>query len=61
MIAGMIMSAIAVIITITVITLFIIPALYSMLEGYKELKAARKARLEAEEEAFIRSQLSKKK
>ncbi|MBR5196940.1 MAG: efflux RND transporter permease subunit, partial [Alistipes sp.] len=45
----------------TLITLFIVPALYSMLEGYKELKAARKARLEAEEEAFIRSQLSKKK
>ena len=45
----------------TLITLFIVPALYSMLEGYKELKAVRKARLEAEEEAFIRSQLSKKK
>ena len=44
----------------TFITLFIVPALYSMLEGYKERKAMRKARREAEEEAFIRSQLLKK-
>ena len=40
----------------TLLTLFIVPALYSMLEGLKERRAARKARLLAEQEAFIRSQ-----
>jgi HAE1 family hydrophobic/amphiphilic exporter-1 len=44
----------------TLLTLFIIPSLYAMLEGRKERKAERKARLEAEEEAFIRSQIQKK-
>ena len=43
----------------TLLTLFIVPSLYAMLEGRKERKAERKARLEAEEEAFIRSQLNK--
>ena len=40
----------------TILTLFIVPALYAMLEGIKERKAARKARLLAEQEAFIRRQ-----
>lgn len=40
----------------TILTLFIVPALYAMLEGRKERKAARKARLLAEQEAFIRRQ-----
>ncbi|MBR2429805.1 MAG: efflux RND transporter permease subunit [Alistipes sp.] len=39
----------------TVLTLFIVPALYAMLQGRKERKAARKARREAEEEAFIKA------
>ena len=43
----------------TLLTLFIIPALYAMLEGRKERKAARKARLLAEQEAFIRAQKQK--
>jgi multidrug efflux pump subunit AcrB len=43
----------------TLLTLFIVPSLYAMLEGRKERKAERKARLEAEEEAFIRSQMNK--
>lgn len=43
----------------TLLTLFIVPALYAMLEGRKEWKAARKARRQAEEEAFIRSQQQK--
>ena len=43
----------------TLLTLFIVPSLYAMLEGRKERLAERKARLEAEEEAFIRSQLKK--
>ena len=44
----------------TFLTLFIVPALYAMLQGRKERKAARKARLLAEEEAFIREQMRKK-
>ncbi len=44
----------------TFLTLFIVPALYAMLQGRKERKAARKARLQAEEEAFIREQMRKK-
>ena len=44
----------------TLLTLFIVPALYAMLQGRKERKAARKARREAEEEAFIREQILKK-
>lgn len=43
----------------TLLTLFIVPALYAMLEGRKERKAARKARLLAEQEAFIRAQKQK--
>lgn len=43
----------------TLLTLFIVPSLYAMLEGRKERIAERKARLEAEEEAFIRSQMNK--
>ena len=43
----------------TLLTLFIVPALYAMLEGRKERKAARKARLLAEQEAFIRAQKRK--
>lgn len=38
----------------TLLTLFIVPALYAMLEGLKERRAMRKARLLAEQEAFIR-------
>ena len=44
----------------TFLTLFIIPALYAMLQGHKERKAARKARLEKQEDDFIREQLRKK-
>ncbi|MBR6721124.1 MAG: efflux RND transporter permease subunit [Alistipes sp.] len=44
----------------TFLTLFIVPALYAMLQGRKERKAARKARLQAQEEAFIREQMRKK-
>jgi HAE1 family hydrophobic/amphiphilic exporter-1 len=44
----------------TILTLFIIPALYAMLQGRKERKAARKARREAEEEKFIREQILNK-
>jgi len=43
----------------TLLTLFIVPALYAMLEGRKERKAARKARLLAEQEAYIRAQKQK--
>ena len=43
----------------TLLSLFIVPSLYAMLEGRKERMAERKARLEAEEEAFIRSQMNK--
>ena len=45
----------------TLMTLFIVPSLYSMLEGHHQRKLARKARLQAEEEAFIREQLRKAK
>ena len=38
----------------TLLTLFIIPALYAMLQGRKERKALRKARIEAEELEFIK-------
>ena len=38
----------------TILTLFIIPSLYAMLQGSKERKAARKARREAEEIEFIK-------
>ena len=44
----------------TFLTLFIVPALYAMLEYRNQLKAARKARLEQEEDNFIREQLRKK-
>ena len=44
----------------TFLTLFIVPALYAMLQGRKERKAARKARREKAEEDFIREQLRKK-
>ena len=44
----------------TLLTLFIIPSLYVMLEGYNQRKAERKARLEADEDAFIRRQANKK-
>ena len=43
----------------TLITLFIIPSLYSMLEGRKERKAAQKALLEAHEDEFIRTHINK--
>ncbi len=44
----------------TIITLFIVPSLYAMLEGSKERRARRKAAREKEEEAFIRRQMDKK-
>ena len=40
----------------TLLTLFVVPALYAMLEGHNQRKAARKARLEQQQEAFIREQ-----
>ena len=40
----------------TMLTLFVVPALYAMLEGHNQRKAARKARLEQQQEAFIREQ-----
>ena len=43
----------------TLITLFIIPCLYSMLEGRKERKAAAKAQLQAHEDEFIRTHINK--
>ena len=43
----------------TLITLFIIPSLYSMLEGRKERKAALKAAQEAREDEFIRTHINK--
>ena len=43
----------------TIITLFIVPSLYAMLEGSKERRARRKAEQEAHDEAFIRSQMAK--
>ena len=44
----------------TIITLFIVPSLYAMLEGSKERRARRKAEQEARDEAFIRSQMAKR-
>ena len=44
----------------TIITLFIVPSLYAMLEGSKERRARRKAEQEAHDEAFIRSQMAKR-
>jgi HAE1 family hydrophobic/amphiphilic exporter-1 len=44
----------------TFLTLFIVPSLYAMLEGHNQRKAARKARLEQDEENFIREQNRKK-
>ena len=41
----------------TLITLFIVPSLYSMLEGRKERKAALKAAEEAHEDEFIRTHI----
>jgi HAE1 family hydrophobic/amphiphilic exporter-1 len=38
----------------TLLTLFIVPALYAMMEGRKERKAARKAARRQVEEEFIR-------
>ena len=43
----------------TIITLFIVPSLYAMLEGSKERRARRKAEQKAHDEAFIRSQMAK--
>lgn len=43
----------------TIITLFIVPSLYAMLEGSKERRARRKAEQEVHDEAFIRSQMAK--
>lgn len=44
----------------TIITLFIVPSLYAMLEGSKERRARRKAEQEAHDEAFIREQMAKR-
>lgn len=44
----------------TIITLFIVPSLYAMLEGSKERRARRKAEQEVHDEAFIRSQMAKR-
>ena len=44
----------------TIITLFIVPSLYAMLEGSKERRARRKAEQEAHDEAFICSQMAKR-
>ena len=44
----------------TLLTLFVVPALYSMLESHNQRKAARKLRREQEEEAFIKSHNFKK-
>lgn len=43
----------------TIITLFIVPSLYAMLEGSKERRARRKAARDAQDEAFIRQQMEK--
>ena len=44
----------------TLLTLFIVPALYAMLEGRKERKEARKAELQAHEDEFIRTHINTK-
>ena len=44
----------------TLITLFIVPSLYAMLEGSKERRARRKAEQELKDEAFIREQMAKR-
>ena len=44
----------------TLLTLFIVPSLYAMLEGRKERKEARKAELEAHEDEFIRTHINTK-
>ena len=44
----------------TLVTLFIIPSLYSMLEGRKERKAAAKALQQAHDDEFIRTHINKK-
>ncbi|MBR2367892.1 MAG: efflux RND transporter permease subunit [Alistipes sp.] len=43
----------------TLLTLFIVPSLYAMLEGHNQRKAARKARLEQSEDKFILEQKRK--
>ena len=44
----------------TLITLFIVPSLYAMLEGSTERRARRKAEQELKDEAFIREQMAKR-
>ena len=44
----------------TLITLFIVPSLYAMLEGGIERRARRKAAKDMKDEAFIREQLAKR-
>ena len=44
----------------TLVTLFIIPSLYSMLEGRKERKAVAKALQQAHDDEFIRTHINKK-
>ena len=44
----------------TLITLFIVPSLYAMLEGSKERRARRKAEQEKHDEEFIRAQMAKR-
>ena len=43
----------------TIITLFIVPSLYAMLEGSLERRAQRKAEKDRHDEAFIRQQMEK--
>ena len=44
----------------TLITLFIVPSLYAMLEGSKERRARRKAEQDKHDEEFIRAQMAKR-
>ena len=44
----------------TIITLFIVPSLYAMLEGSKERRARRKAEQDKHDEEFIRAQMAKR-
>ena len=44
----------------TLLTLFIVPSLYAMLEGRKERKEARKAQLQVHEDEFIRTHINNK-